>query len=399
MLKLLYTFMSNFILRALLVLLFFSHPILAVDGEDELSIKAINQKDIKSRLTALLKNRSFDKNLTRDKTTKVFYQRNQFELDNEGRFYEQVLDKKYPLEIFYDQSHPKQKLFLIFDPHQPPHAELPQNPLSTLAATLAQTNDFDDIVSVQRMYGIYSMKSKNPECYYAYAKVRLPKNPLERLLALERSDNPRPLVFESDSDWEEFKDDIKNIFSSFRGPSSFVAITGTSTTFFSENPKKGRNAPLFETVPTCIERAHDPKKSLEVYTFDTPGAEPSDIDIHVLIPELSDLCNRALVEGNNGQRIVYWENTMDKCLRLSSQQMVRDMVKPVNGPTNTLKKAVVIDKPLGQFFSKWSHKLPNRDINFSVLIRPDQRKDPLTKPSVDFRQEHYLQGKFVIPID
>jgi hypothetical protein len=357
-------------------------------------------EDIKEQLNSILTKKHFDNSKVINKKKEIIFKGYKFVLDNAGKFYkDDGNDKKYPLEIFFDERYDNKKEFLIVDRHEPPIAGLHPNPLSTAGAAPTETNDFDDIVSTQRQYGIFSIKSKNPSCYYAYAEKRLSKNPLERLLALERPNNPRPLVFESDNDWEDFKRDLKNVFSAFKGPNSYIVIVGTSTTFFSENPKKGKNEPLFESAPACLARAANPVNSLDVYTFDTPHKELSDLDVHILIPELSDLCESAAVLGNNGQREVYYQDTLDKCLSKSPIKELRELVKPVAGNNNTLKLAMVPDKVIGQFFSKWTAKLNQRDINFSVLIRPDQRKGSLYKPVKDFGEESYLKGRFVIPIN
>lgn len=360
-----------------------------------------------SELDSILKNYHMDMNFLKGKANSINYDGRQFKLDDtNGNFYTQ--DKngiKHPLEIYVNKEKLPQKEFVIFDPHAPA-AQLRSNPLILIGTTNEQQNMLDDIVSVQRQFGIYSMKHDHPECYLAYAVNRLgAKGVEERLIALERASNPRPLVFESDKDWHEFKEDLKDLFHAFKGPQSYISIIGTSTTFFSENPRKGKNAPLFQSAPDCINRANDPIASLDVYTYDTPG-NPSDIDIQLFMPELSDLCDKANAPGNNGQREVYSENTMDQCFRKSTDESVRSLVTPNSmGQYMSLLKSIVPEKALGQFYKKWDSKLkdPNgesREINFSVQIRPDQRKAPMTQPNNrDFENGPYSQGRFVIRVN
>lgn len=369
------------LIRSLIVLL-------AIFNIENIAIAQTNKEELKE----ILKNQNFDDFLVENKINNTTYQGTKFAVDETGIFYkENSQGRRFPLDI-YISPHSKNE-FIIFDPNKPPIAELPNNPWA-----VPKNKEFDDLVSRHRLYGIFNIKNKNPECYFAYAAERLGPSFLDRLLALERPKNPRPLIFESDNDWDDFKKDIKNLFSAFKGQDSFVVIIGTSTTFFSENPRKGKNAPLFESTPNCLNRAKDPVARSDVYTFDTPGAEASDLDIDILIPEISTLCNNASASGNDGQRDAYFENTMDKCLRVSPSEAVRNLVIPVAGSSQTLKAASPPDKPFGQFLSKWTDKL-KRVINFSVIIRPDQRKGGLFKPEKDFNKESYLKRRFVIPID
>ncbi len=353
--------------------------------------------DPKTQLLEILKNKKFDENAIKGKATSITFNGHNFSLDENGTLYKISGTEKYPVEIYFDESRAPNKEFLIFDPAVPPKAGLEPNPLSTRSATPAQLNVFDDIVSVQRLIGIHTMKTKNPECYLAYAEARLGKDYVERLLALERSDEPRPLAFASDDDWKAFKNDLKSIFAPLASDESYLVLIGTSTTFFSENPKKGQNAPLFAQEPACVIQAKDPVQSRKVYTFDT--TDRSDIDVHILIPPLGDLCERAAAPGNNGLRGVYFENTLDKCFIISPDIKLSGLVRKVAGAARTLKPALIADKPLGQFYQKWETEKLAREINLSVTIRPDQRKSPLTGPDTDFRNDPHLKTPFVIPVN
>src|SRR5262249_19875082 len=115
---------------------------------------------IEQRLQEILKARPFDESAIKGKITHINFLSNNFSLENNGIFYKIDGDRKYSLEIFHDKNFPKKKIFLIFDPHTPQIAGLPTNPLSTSSATEAQVNIFDDIVSTQRLYGMYAIKSK-----------------------------------------------------------------------------------------------------------------------------------------------------------------------------------------------------------------------------------------------
>lgn len=354
------------------------------------------EEDAKTQLLDLLSKETFNRAILRKKA--VEFKDHKFRLGRSGQFYLEEKGKRYPLQIFINEN-TERKEFLIFDHHN--KGVIKPNPMSTLGSTPAQLNAFDDIVSAQRKLGIYTMKSKNPECYFAYAEERLIDNPYERLLAMERPDNPRPLVFKDDMQYAEFKDDLINLFSDFKSPESYIAIIGTSTTFFSENPRKGKNRALFEKAPQCIKRAEDPKASQEVYTFDTPGKDLSDLDIHVLIPQLSELCEKAQVWGNNGSRETYYENTLDKCFLVADEARLRAMVKPVKGMIDSLfAGSMVPGQALDEFFKKWQKLLDGRAINFSVHIRPDLSGEPRKKPEENnFEQSPYIKGRFVIPIN
>jgi len=356
--------------------------------------------NVEEQLITILKNQKFDESLVKGKANNITFKGNKFVLENNGVFYK-VDDsgKKYPLQIYYDKSRPSAREYLIFDPSQPPEAGLSPNPLSTHEATTDETRIVDDIVSSQREYGIFTIKTINSDCYFAYAKARLGANALERVLALERPVNPRPLPFANDDDWEEFKTEIKHLFNKFKSKQSYIAFKGTSTTFFSQNPRKGRNSYLFESAPDCVKRASNPNESFDVYTFDTPGSERSDLDIDLFIPDLSALCETAGVKGNNGLRENYYENTVDQCLRISPDASLRNMVKTVPGKANTLKGALIPGTELDTFFKKWATKLDGRPINFSVAIRPDQRKGILERPEADFSNDPLLKGQFTINID
>jgi len=361
-----------------------------------LSMTALSviSQTVEGKLEDILTKRSFDDSLIKDKTRSVSFAGVNYVLDDKG-----ILHKEggaSELEIYYNPATGTHRSFLIEDKSAPKGAT---NPLSTISGDHLKNAEFEDLVRTQRQYGIYDIKSKNPQCYFAYAKLRLGDNALERILALERPDSPRPLIFMSDSDWQDFQNDIRNVFAPFRGPDSYVVLIGTSTTFFSENPLKGQNAPLFEKAPDCLKRAADPKASLDVYTFDTPGFEISDLDIHLFIPELSDLCNKATVGGNNGKRTVYWQNTMDQCLSVSSNEEIRNMVKALHQKTSgTLRNALIPGSALSQFLDKWTDKLNKREIHFSVSIRPDERAAPLFKPETTFANESHLKRRFIIPI-
>jgi hypothetical protein len=332
------------------------------------------------------------------KATEITFKGHKIKIDEKNALlYKELAGKKIPLNIEYDTSLAPKRFFLIYDLN-PPAAGFAINPLSTKDTTEEEIKKFDDIVSTYRLLGINTMKTQNTQCYEAYAEERLGKDYKSKIDAMDRENNPRPLAFETDEDWNEFKEDLEKAFALFKSPNAYLVIVGTSTTFFSANPRKGKNQPLFEKAPACIERAKDPVRTKDIYTFDTPGSEISDIDIHVLIPELSELCEEANVLGNNGTREVYYENTFDKCLRISPDNDVRELVKFVPEKIQTLHKAAIPDEALGQFFAKWGKKL-NRPINFSVNILPSLRKGILYEPGQnDFNNDPYLKKRFLIPI-
>lgn len=354
-----------------------------------LAFSASLMSAVREELIEVLKNRSFDTGSIKDFDASVDYKGKTYKVDPDtGEFYEElapglkkvlVLKWKGNRGRIYDGD----KLVLELKPKELSPTEMIK---------------FNGMALIQRLLGIYHTKSVNPECYIAYAEERLPgPDALDRILALEREENPRPLVFKTDEDWQEFQDDIRELFKSFKSPKAYVVLLGSSTTFFSWNPAKGDSLALFEGPPKCFEDAKD-ETSERVKSFDSQDAL-SDIDINLLIPEVSDLCEQAYDNsaelGNEGTRRVYIENTVDKCLAVSPDEIVRMMAKddpeksswPLHG------------QAFSEFLEKWTPRLDNREINFSVRIRPDQLKAPIKKSMAreDF-EEQIARERFVIPL-
>ena len=228
-----------------------------------------------------------------------------------------------------------------------------------------------------RYKAIYDIKSKNTECYFEIAQQRL-KTPdfVSRLLAMERADNPRPLVFKSDKEWDEFKAEIKELFKPFNNAQAYVQIIGSSTTFFSENPDKSDDAALSMSYPACL----DPNNVAKIYTFNTPGQVKSDLDINILIPELSELCNKA---GKNKYDQVF-NGKFDVCFAQSPNLAIRAMS----------------DQVLGNFRNKWMNRLGISDVSFAIRILPDHRVGTLRIPGVmDFVADPTLKRGFSIPVN
>lgn len=227
-----------------------------------------------------------------------------------------------------------------------------------------------------RYEAIYDIKSKNTECYLEIAKQRL-KTPdyISRLSAMERADNPRPLVFNTDKEWEEFKNDIKDLLKPFNNPQAYAQIIGSSTTFFSENPMKSSDDALKMPYPACVA----PTNIGKIYTFNTPGEDPSDLDINLLIPELSDLCNKA---GKNKYDQVF-NGMFDICFAQS--------------PNNAIR--ALSDNVLRNFRTKWMNKLGIPDVSFAIRILPDHRLGTLREPGVmNFDADPSLKRGFNIAI-
>lgn len=270
--------------------------------------------------------------------------------------------------------------------------------------TKADSIGFNSLALYQRLLGIWTSKSKNPECYIALAIARYPDltedEVLSKLLALEREDNPRPLFFKSDEEYQEFKDDVKNIFADFKDPQSYIALIGSSTTFFSVNPTKGDSLALFVPAPQCVENAKDPDLSDLIKTIDTPGSDKSDLDINVLMPWLSELCEKASEDsrkmGNDGTRRVYIENKLDKCFMASSDPKVQALAQGgVQEDKWPLK-----GKAFEDFLEKWTPRLDDREINWSVRILPNQQKEPSKVPDApaDFEVDKTYE-RFLIPVN
>lgn len=359
-----------------------------------LSFFAINllhaQDNPKDELFDILKNRPFNENSLEGLKTSVMYKNKLFKVDPEtGFFYRETSSGfKKPLELQWDG------LSGVILDHKKPIYKLYRLPDLKLRS-------FNDIALVQRLRGIYTIKSKNPECYFAYAAARFDtEDPSERLLALERPENPRPLVFKTDADWNEFKEDMKNLFKYFKSDNSYIVILGSSTTFISLNPSKGETQALFIAPPKCISNAKNPDKTKLVGTFDMPDSEPSDVDINILIPEISHLCENVYKDssdiGNDGTRRVYVENTLADCLAVSKNRAIRNMVKNYGKKS----KWPIPGGAFKDFFDKWTERLGNREINFSVRILPDQRKSPIKPPDAEDNFEKELASeRFVIPIN
>ena len=161
---------------------------------------------------------------------------------------------------------------------------------------------------------------------------------------MEKADNPRPLVFKSDIEWDDFKRDVKELFRPFNNAKAYVQIIGSSTTFFSENPKKGSDAALLVPYPACMAQDNVDK----IYTFNTPGQKPSDLDINIVIPELSELCNKA---GKNKYDQVF-NGFFDSCFAQSTNPVIRAMG----------------DKVLQGFKDKWGARLGIPEISFAIRI-------------------------------
>jgi len=268
---------------------------------------------------------------------------------------------------------------------------------------------------VDRLKAIHQIKTKNPECYIQIVQQRLKPPQIKRILAMERENNPRPLVFDSDQDWVDFKNDLKKAFEVFKGPDSHIVLLGSSTTYFSESPQKGQNSALEKAWPDCM----DPMVAKNIYTFDNPGSDKSDIDINLLIPKLSELCQHALTDphfygghgGNDGIRPFYGENLYTFCLQAASEPKIKNMVNeiPLNwfghrtGETewenNWKPRALKTGTALKDFYDKWDKKL-GRPINISVRILPNDLKSPAGKPGkMTFENEPLLKSKFAFTIN
>jgi hypothetical protein len=381
------------------------HGMIALSGLSSVRINPptdpIIDNKLKDDLTNLLTSRAFDNSQIKDYKKEYSLAHITYSVDDTGKFYAEDYNGKFLANLEWYKSN---KTYEISSKSP---ARLPSNPLYVDNKNFNAMNAFAGMAITIRERGIYAMKSLNTECYYAYAAKRLKtKNPYPRLMAMERAVNPRPLVFIDDVQWEDFKKDIRELFKEFRGPKSHVVILGTSTSFFSQNPQKGMNSVLFESAPACIQRAKGPS-STNIYTFDTPNDDGtltlSDIDIHVLIPELAALCEEydktTGNPANSGRRATYVENWVNRCFALSPNPEIRALVN-ANTSHLTLPQAVAPHSRFGKFFAKWEKILGKREIAFSVHIRPDQLRAPLTKwGESDFENDANLKRPFRIDIN
>lgn len=354
-----------------------------------LLLSAVSIATPKDELLELLKNKPFIYN-PNDAIPNYTYKGTEFKIDPEtGNLYFEKDGKKTVVKLKWEGFKGKilQGKDIMYR-------------LNKFSTTKEDRAAFNALALYQRLLGIHTIKTKNPECYIAYAQERFKSDPVERLLALERNDNPRPLTFKTDEEWQEFQNDLKNLFADFKSPQSYIVLLGSSSTFFSVNPTKGDSLALFIPAPQCLENAKDPKITELVRTMDNPGAELSDIDINILSPELSDLCERAMDDsaefGNDGTRRVYVENALDECFNKSENPNIKALAE---GGTMGEKWALK-GKASEEFLEKWTPRLDEREINFSVRIRPDQQKAPAKKADAprDFEQDISYE-KFVIPLN
>ncbi len=282
---------------------------------------------------------------------------------------------------------------------------------------------------LQRSRAIFLLKTRYPDYYFQTVQQRLNPNPYEQLLALERDENARPLVFKNDDQWNEFKQDLISLFSVFvQNVPGYIVLLGSSTSYYSKNPTKGTNAALL-LLPTVAN-----VYSEQIHTFDIPGKERSDVDINLLIPALSALCYRAepSLYGNCNDRVVYEENSIEKCLWKSKDPRILAMVKKKTDlldpslsfhdkygqvkmfrtiadlssyPQAMLKENKLFYTMTGDFLSfilKWNQKLGGRDISFNSRILPTFMKDrtnPKYRSGVaDFENDSSLQSRFMIEV-
>jgi hypothetical protein len=353
------------------------------------------------------------------------YKNYKYSVDNNGEFYRTPVSggNKEILSIENDSKIGKFLVYRILDKKTGRELfALSANPGLTSKEDFAAFEDFAKII---REYGIFSLKYENPDCYIAYARERLfPQNNdaalFERLEALERFQDPRPLPFLLDKDWKDFQQDIKTLFEDFKDPNPVkdplkdpgpkIAVIGTGTTFVSQNPAKGKLANLFESSPICKNSAQDPIEALKVYTFDTPNTkEASDVDVHIFIPALSRLCEKADAKnlisvsgggrGNDGIRRTYRQNSLVECLE---ELWDFDPIR-ANFERKYKNFKNKWGRDLGPFKLKADPASPipdkGRRVNFSVHILPDQAKAPLKKPINNFDDEPLLKGRFVVPLN
>lgn len=359
--------------------------------------------DAKTELFDILENRPVDFYLSPLWKTPINYQGHKFGVDNDGKFYTDVAGTKIDLNVTSTPSGPGQ-YFII--PNPPAAAKLGHGGNYNINwGTQEEKNMFSYLVQRQRGYGIFSIKNKYPDCYFSYATKRLNLvDPAPKLLDMERDADPIPLVFKDQAQWDDFKADIKNLFKHFKSPDSYIAIIGTATTFFSVNPTKGENSAFFKTkMPTC-----QGENNPDVYTFDTPGAPSSDVDINILIPEISGLCHKygEKALGNQGDRVAYWENWLHVCLAQSNNNKVKEIfsLHAVNFQ-DKMRGHIKPGSDFDKFFKKWNNLLRDangqaREINFSVRILPAHLSEPFKETDTDFNNDPVIKNdRFIIPIN
>jgi hypothetical protein len=363
--------------------------------------------DKKDQLFDILHNRPIEFYLNPQWHTPINYGGHIFGVDKDGQLYIRSGGSNFNLNVTSSPSGPGQYFMIT---HPPIKAGLGAGPYNISFGNQDEKNKFSFLVQRQRAYGIFSLKNTYSDCYFAYAQKRLNMpNPATKLLNMERDHDPIPLVFHDQAQWDDFKKDIKNLFKHVQGPDAYVAIIGTATTFFSVNPTKGKNSAFLKAKPpTCLN-----ENNPDIYTFDTPGADASDIDINILIPAISRLCRKVEKNypgqalGNMGDRVAYWENTLNECLwHQDASKKLQDMFTPTNpGRFEKINGHLKHGSDFYNFYKKWHALLKDRtgkprEINFSVRILPSDLRAPLTASDSHFNNDPLIQsGRFVIPID
>ena len=266
------------------------------------------------------------------------------------------------------------------------------------------------MVQLQRLHGInYLKKAGKGVCYLAYAHKRFNNHVTtqEKLWAIERPVNPRPLVFDNDQDWAMFQDELRALFIDLHDVGAYVTLLGTSTTFFSENPSKGENKFFFENAPQCQTTANGPSTA-SVASFDVAGVNSSAVDIELFIPKLSDICAQAFSThpqkgGNDGNSATYYENTLAECFKhASAPPNLRNMYDPLKptgiGSPGGNRSPWQAGSAFANFMDKWKTKM-GRELNFSVHIRPDQKTGAPLTAKKDFSDDVDLKySRFKIPL-
>ena len=189
----------------------------------------------------------------------------------------------------------------------------------------------DDTLRITRHKNVIKFQ-KTPE-YLLLAQEQLGQDWKWRLVNMHKE--RFPLTFVSYHQFKTFINEFKSLLRKNGFDAGFFKIKGSSTTFMSHNPNKGLVINELIKAPQDFQRL---KNSLYYFDKNKYYFDPSDIDIHLKIPQLSDLCANRNAMGNDGERPVYYEH-------------------------ETLRMApFIID-----FKYKWE-KILGREVNFNIYI-------------------------------
>ncbi|MBF0314708.1 MAG: hypothetical protein HQK50_05775 [Oligoflexia bacterium] len=201
---------------------------------------------------------------------------------------------------------------------------------------------------MERNFDIVKIKS-SPLYPYLAKKSLGEERWKEKILSMEKGEVP--LTFKDKAQFQQFIGELKQLFIDHGYNDGHIKLMGTSISFFSYNLLKGID---IHRVAGDPENYHQETDS--IHYFDANPMNKSDVDIHLLIPKLSQECHDKGVSGEEDGRVTYFDvaTTEDRYLnRVKSAEFV--------GCGATFLK---------EFQRRWSEQLGGREVTFSVHILP-----------------------------